>query len=89
MPSEGSAFLLGHRAGKFVSPVEGRPDDQYLLVLISAFQPDTRALEPAAVRNGDDGSRGHRKTVSNPLSFAEIRPRFLRASLRVRLGVSR
>src|SRR5436190_6294127 len=73
MPSEGTAFLLGYRADKFVSPVEGRPDDQYLLATISAFEPDTRTPEPTTVRNGDDGSRGHRKTVSNPPSSAEIR----------------
>ena len=45
-------------------PSRHRPDDQHLLALTSAFQPDARPPKPVAVRNGDDGGRAHRATVS-------------------------
>jgi hypothetical protein len=57
MPSEGNAFLLGDRAGKFVSAVEGRPNEQQLLALAPTFQPDACPPKPAAVRNGDRDGR--------------------------------
>jgi hypothetical protein len=66
MPSEGSALLFHNPAGEFVSSVEGRPDDQHLLALTLAFQPDARPLESAVVCNGDDSSRAHHATVSAP-----------------------